>query len=274
MIDKKLCAALIMLSLTAVLAVGNVVLLSAVDQCKNEFPVVYDQGFYDGNLTGYASGEVVGYETGYTEGNSTGYVLGFNVGQQDGYTSGVAEGIEIGEASGYNEGHSVGYDEGFIEGQTEGYTKGRDIGFVEGNNTGYTLGFNVGQQEGYATGVIDGVGTGYNIRDPTYTEMLAFLEADQTDKNEYTEQYQCWNFVADVKQNAYDLGYRCGFVYIEFPYSAHAIVCFDTVDQGLVFVESQWDDIVQLTIGEYYSDSNGFVPTTWNDTIMQYAIIW
>lgn len=77
--------------------------------------------------------------------------------------------------------------------------------------TGYTLGYKVG----YVEGVIDGAGRGWNIRDPTYSEALTFMSQDQTDKNEYVPgEYVCWNFAADVKMNAFKVGYKCGFAYI------------------------------------------------------------
>jgi len=50
-----------------------------------------------------------------------------------------------------------------------------------------------------------------------------------------TTGYTCWNFAADVKNNAFKAEYRCGLVYIEFEFSAHAIVGFNTKDKGLIF---------------------------------------
>ena len=68
-------------------------------------------------------------------------------------------------------------------------------------------------------------------------------------------------------------GYRCGYVYITFPKLAHAIICFDTVDQGLIFIEPQDDRIVTLTIGEVYWDRTYYV-TEDDDTIIDYGIVW
>ena len=130
-------------------------------------------------------------------------------------------------------------------------------------------------REGYLQGVIDGAGRGFNIRDPTYHEALQFIAQDQTDKNPYIpDVYICLNFAADVKNNAFKAGYRCGFVYIEFPESAHAIICFNTTDHGLIFIEPQDDRIVTVNIGIQYWRDNGYEPPGYNDTITNYIIIW
>lgn len=37
-----------------------------------------------------------------------------------------------------------------------------------------------------------------------HSEVLAFIEQDQTDKNQYIpDKYVCWNFAADIKMNAF-----------------------------------------------------------------------
>jgi len=125
--------------------------------------------------------------------------------------------------------------------------------------------------DGYVQGVIDGVGRGFNVRDPTYDETLQFIASDQTDKNDYDEDsYYCFHFTADVEKNAFKQGYRCGFVYMEFSLaSAHAIVCFNTTDQGLIFIEPQTDEIVNVAVGEFYE-----CVEFWVGTIKNYVIVW
>lgn len=137
---------------------------------------------------------------------------------------------------------------------------------------GYDLGRNGGYEVGYTKGVTDGAGRGYNIRDPTYNEALKFLAQDQTDKNQYNEDtYYCFHFAADVKKNAFKVGYRCGLVYIEFTSGAHAIVCFNTTDKGIIFIEPQTDEIVQVVVGKYYEPSEFWIT---GGTIKSYAIVW
>ena len=144
---------------------------------------------------------------------------------------------------------------------------------IENYNTGYVEGELVGYNDGYMQGVLDGAGTGWNIRDPTYSESMWFLSSDRTDENEYTENYTCHDFASEFKNNAFYAGYRCGYVYIEFPESAHAIICFDTTDYGLLYVEPQNDQIVTLKIGEPYFDRDLYI-VDFDDTIIDFDIIW
>jgi len=135
-----------------------------------------------------------------------------------------------------------------------------DLGYAEGETEGYQVGYD----DGYEQGVEDGAGSGWYIRDPTYSEAIAFIISDRTDQNEYTDDYVCYDFTADFNTNAFQMGYRCGFVYIEFPDSAHAIACFNTTDRGLIYVEPQNDRIVDVAVGRIYS----------GDIIVKMGIVW
>ena len=135
-----------------------------------------------------------------------------------------------------------------------------NLGYAEGETEGYQLGY----EEGYIQGVEDGPENGWYIKDPTYDEANAFINSDKTDENEYTSDYVCYDFTADFNSNAFQMGYRCGFVYIEFTDSAHAIVCFNTTDNGLIYIEPQNDNIVDIAIGETYL----------GETIIDLGIIW
>jgi len=135
-----------------------------------------------------------------------------------------------------------------------------DLGYADGETEGYQVGYD----DGYEQGVEDGAGSGWYIRDPTYAEAIAFINLDRTDRNEYTEDYVCYDFTADFNANAFQMGYRCGFVYIEFSDSAHAIACFNTTDRGLIYVEPQNDKIVDVAVGRMYS----------GDLIVKIGIVW
>lgn len=151
-----------------------------------------------------------------------------------------------------------------------GYNDGYNVGYGEGNSLGYDSGY----EDGYVQGVTDGAGRGFNIRDPTYQEALQFIASDQTDKNAYNEKtYNCHDFTADFKNNAFSAGFRCGYVYIEFREGAHAIASFDTINHGLIFIEPQDDEIITLTVGQQYWDRNKYIPI-YDDTIVRFTIIW
>lgn len=236
----------------------------------------FEQGYTSGNVSGYGDG----YQVGYSYGNSSGYQAGYTLGNSSGYTNGFGNGYSEGNSSGYQNGYQngyaggnqSGYELGFISGNSSGYQSGYASGLSSGSQSGYSQGYTngnaAGYQTGYLQGVKDGAGRGYNIRDPTYQEMLNFIATDQTDKNPYVPgSYVCWNFAADVINNAFKIGYKCGFVYIYFTDGyGHAVICFNTTDHGLVFIEPQNDAIVQIYVGVYY--------TFTGETIVQYGVIW
>jgi chaperonin cofactor prefoldin len=139
-------------------------------------------------------------------------------------------------------------------------TQNYNVGYDVGKTDGYQLGYD----DGYIQGMEYLTENGYYVRDPTYSEAIAFISSDKTDENEYSDDYVCYDFTADFSYNAFQGGYRCGFVYIEFSDSAHAIACFNTTDRGLIYVEPQNDKIVTLTVGQQYL---GYV-------IVDVGIIW
>jgi flagellar biosynthesis/type III secretory pathway protein FliH len=98
--------------------------------------------------------------------------------------------------------------------QTEIVSLESDV--AENFNLGYAEGVSDGHDEGYAKDVEDLTQSGWYFMDPTYDEAIAFIDSDETDKNEYTEDYVCYDFTAEFNSNAFEVGYRCGFVYIEF----------------------------------------------------------
>jgi hypothetical protein len=184
---------------------------------------------------------------------------------------------DYGFLMGYTEGNQTGYDLGYRGGNYSGYLLGYDAGNASGHQTGYTAGHSAGYTAGYEAGYLQGVDdvaeTGYVLRDPTYAEAINFIAADNTDTNAYTDTYQCRHFAADVVNNAFDAGYASGYVYVGFHDGAHAIVCFNTTDSGLIFIEPQDDAVVQVVVGQPYWDRTHYHPS-YDDTVVEYLIIW
>jgi hypothetical protein len=120
-----------------------------------------------------------------------------------------------------------------------------------------------------------------HLHNPTYEEALDFLERDRTDANEYIEgEYVCSHFAADVNNNAEKQGIRCALVDVRFPDSGHAIIAFETTDEGLVYFEPLTDDRVRLVIGKRYyrciEPEPGYIYSkpSFNDTIEDIVVIW
>ena len=76
--------------------------------------------------------------------------------------------------------------------------------------------------------------------DPSYSDLMMFLNTDSTDKNEYLEaSYVCADFAEDLHNNAEASGIRAAWVSIDFEGDAlgHASNAFETTDMGLVYVD-------------------------------------
>jgi hypothetical protein len=125
-------------------------------------------------------------------------------------------------------------------------------------------------------------GHGYTIKDPTYNEMLQFIADDDTDKTEYIEdEYECTGFATDLCNRAEEKGIRCAYVSIRFPGGrGHAIVAFNTIDKGLVYIEPQYDDLVEIEIGKPFyqcvvpSGSYTYEKPAQDDTILEVMVAW
>jgi hypothetical protein len=190
-----------------------------------------------------------------------------------------------GDEAGYNQGYASGWEIGHSSGEQAGYTSGRDEGYQEGYDVGYGQGETRGYDEGYDDGMEAGFGHGYTLRDPTYEEAVAFMKKDKTNENEYNDAdygvYVCSHFARDVCNNAEAEGLRCAIVHLIFPEGlGHAIVAFDTIDEGLVYFEAITDEIVEPEIGKRYyqciEPRPGFyyLPPEQDDTIMDILVTW
>jgi len=84
-------------------------------------------------------------------------------------------------------------------------------------------------------------------------QVTKFLKEDRIDKKNYKEGiYVCSHFARDVCNNAEAEGLRCAYVGLVFQEGGHAIIAFNTIDEGLVYFEPQSDEIVTPVIGKQY----------------------
>ena len=125
-------------------------------------------------------------------------------------------------------------------------------------------------------------GHGYTIKDPSYNDMLRFLEEDDTDKAEYIEdEYECIEFTTDLCNRAEEKGIRCAYVSVRFPDGrGHAIVAFNTIDKDLIYIEPQYDDLVNIVIGKPFykcvvpKEGVTYVKPSHDDTILEVLVAW
>jgi hypothetical protein len=113
------------------------------------------------------------------------------------------------------------------------------------------------------------------LRNPTYFEAQQFVTSDKTARHTYINgSYTCADFATDFRSNALGAGYECGIAFLYFPdNTCHALNCFNTTDKGLVFVEPQLDNFVDVTVGKSYQIGIN-LPPFYNDTVMWYYVDW
>lgn len=179
-------------------------------------------------------------DIGYVEGNASGYLFGLVVGE------------EIGIDSGYETGYGDGSQERYLEGYSKGYS--------QGNTTGIEIGYETGFKEGLDLGALgDYEGWGTFVRNPTYDEVLEFIEEDETDDVEYVEgEFECLEFCMMFRNNAFKKGYISYTVWIDFEGQTfgHSIIGFNTTDRGMVYLDPQLDYFVDLGVGvDYWKDA-------------------
>lgn len=120
-----------------------------------------------------------------------------------------------------------------------------------------------------------------HLHNPTFEEAISFLTEDKTDSNDYVDDtYVCSHFACDVNINADSQGIRCAYVDVRFPQSAHAIVAFDTTDEGLVYFDPTTDERVKPVVGKEYwrciepRPGYYYEKPSHDDTIVDILVIW
>jgi hypothetical protein len=81
-------------------------------------------------------------------------------------------------------------------------------------------------------------------KDPTWEQVKAFLETDNTDERDYVPGgFVCGSFAQDVHNNAEKAGIKAAWVAIDLAGKpiGHALNAFNTTDRGMVFSDSTGD---------------------------------
>ena len=178
----------------------------------------------------------------------------------------------VGYFTGYNEGHTAGEKEGHEIGYSQGFETGKETGYKDG----YTEGQQAGYEAGYDVGFKGNIVSGITVQNPTYQQMENFLAQDKTDTKQYLKgQYVCSDYATEVNNNAEAQGIRCAVVELRYPDDmAHAIIAFQTVDKGTIYIEPQFDKEVNVAVGQSYSRINGYQIPPYDDTISRILFMW
>jgi hypothetical protein len=86
--------------------------------------------------------------------------------------------------------------------------------------------------------------------DPTWDELVAFLQRDPTnEKHYYSGVFACGSFAEELHNHAEAEGIRCAFVGVSFAGASvdHALNAFNTTDYGLVYIDDTGTDPMKPT---------------------------
>lgn len=96
------------------------------------------------------------------------------------------------------------------------------------------------------------------IMKPTYHDVITFLKNDYTDERLWLDDYDCTQFSNTLIRNAKKQHIYSCFVEINMENLnnnkrfGHAIVAFNTVDKGIIYIEPQSDSEIHLGAGLNY----------------------
>lgn len=181
----------------------------------------------------------------------------------------------------------------YLDSTTNSFDERVAAAFRDSYDYGYAQTFNVSYQEARMEAFERGYSKGYELslhsnsfkpiarlvetRNPTYSEMKEFLAADTTDSKPYIEnEYVCFDFAAELNNNADAAGIQAAYVRIRSQDWGHAVVAFQTVDRGLIFIEPQSDREVELVIGQPYPWQQVFAtsPLSMSEPVLAIELIW
>jgi hypothetical protein len=158
-----------------------------------------------------------------------------------------------------------------------GYAQTYDVAYQEVYGEAYNKGYDKGYEIGLETGSKEGVSTRVELYNPTYKELREFLASDETDSCSFvTGEFVCSDFATQLNNNAEANGIRVAYVRIRSKKWGHAVVAFETVDRGLIFIDPQSDREAKLVIDKPYPWYlvGAISPTSYYDPIVEIQIIW
>jgi hypothetical protein len=165
----------------------------------------------------------------------------------------------------------------FTDAYDYGYSETFEVAFEEARDEAFDRGYIKGFEISLGDETDEAVSRLVETHNPTYQELMEFLAADAVNDNVYVSgTYVCFDYTAELNNNADAEGIRAAYVRIRGEAWAHAIVAFDTVDRGLVFIEPQSDMKVDLEIGKPYPWRQlGAISTLGNgENIRKVQLIW
>jgi hypothetical protein len=111
--------------------------------------------------------------------------------------------------------------------------------------------------------------------DTTWSQLVSFLFADDTDKQPYIpDLFVCSDFAALLHNKAEAMGIKAAYVSVDFiDGPSHAINAFNTTDRGLVFIDSTGPGFVETASGDSSPASVEYDKVAYIDVGYEYGMI-
>ena len=158
-----------------------------------------------------------------------------------------------------------------------GYTQTFDATYQHAKAAAFDKGYDKGYELSQQVAVSQPVARLVKTHNPTYAEMMDFLAHDNTHLKPYIDGvYVCFDYAADMNNNADAAGIQAAYVRLRSNDWGHAVVAFQTTDRGLIFIEPQSNAEVKLVVGEPYPWSlvGAASPLSSSDPITAIELIW
>lgn len=204
-------------------------------------------------LTAQKNGNTDGQTQGYADGYDEGKTMGYKAGDDEGYIGGDTEGYETGLTIGYDEGEIIG----FVAGEKDGYQEGWRSAYQPSQTQGYDNGYSAGYAE-----VID---SDYLVHNVTYVRIMKMLDNSNV------------KTAAQLNNEFEDAGIRSGYVWVKYARGGghgRALVAFDTIDKGIIFVIPWSHQIVHPEVGGNLFVLLNIPPDGFDGTITSITISW
>jgi len=126
-----------------------------------------------------------------------------------------------------------------------------------------------------------------NAKNPSWTQLVTFLQQDTTDRMFYDKNsFMCGDFAEMLHNNAEKAGWRTAYVIIGLSSSigGHALNAFQTTDRGLVYIDctgasfgkqhpQYMDKVVRLIVGSNYVPECIFPEPGWSCTYESVGLV-
>lgn len=158
-----------------------------------------------------------------------------------------------------------------------GYAQTFDVTYQEAREEAFDRGYSKGYEISLKSASAEPVSRLVETHNPSYSELLAFLADDKTDAKPYIDgEYVCFDYAAELNNNADAKGIQAAYVRLRSEDWGHAVVAFETVDKGLVYIEPQSDTEVSLVLGKPYPwrQVGATSPLGSSDLILGIELIW